>query len=60
MVSLMNDMRLAAGKPVLGFLNPFLYMVSSKDATAFNDIKSGDNVSMSGVIAFLLTIVIPD
>ncbi|KAI0046849.1 family S53 protease [Auriscalpium vulgare] len=39
-VSLLNDRLIAAGKPVLGFLNPFLY---STGASALNDITSGDN-----------------
>ena len=38
-VSLLNDARLAKGKPVLGFLNPFIY----QNAAAFNDITSGCN-----------------
>ncbi|KAF9009885.1 family S53 protease [Cyathus striatus] len=39
-VSLLNDQLVAAGKPVLGFLNPFLY---STGASAFTDITTGDN-----------------
>ncbi|KAH9069319.1 family S53 protease [Lactarius deliciosus] len=39
-VSLLNDRLIAAGKPVLGFLNPFLY---STDASALNDITIGSN-----------------
>merc|ERR1740138_1227220 len=34
-----NDVRLAAGKPVLGFLNPFIY----QNGAAFNDVTSGSN-----------------
>jgi tripeptidyl-peptidase-1 len=34
-----NGKRLAAGKPALGFLNPFIY----KNPTAFNDVTSGTN-----------------
>lgn len=37
-ISLVNDMLLAAGKPVLGFLNPWLYAGGS---AAFTDITSG-------------------
>lgn len=37
--SLLNDLRLAAGKPPLGFLNPFLYQT----AAALNDITTGAN-----------------
>ena len=39
MMSLLNDARLQAGKPVMGFLNPFLY----KNADAFTDITAGSN-----------------
>ncbi|CAK5267479.1 unnamed protein product [Mycena citricolor] len=39
-VGLINDQLAAAGKPPLGFLNPFLY----KNAAALNDITTGNNV----------------
>lgn len=39
-VSLLNGLLIAAGKPVLGFLNPFLY---STGAGALNDITIGSN-----------------
>ncbi|KZT38181.1 family S53 protease-like protein [Sistotremastrum suecicum HHB10207 ss-3] len=39
-ISLINDRLIAAGKPVLGFLNPFLY---SNGASALNDVTSGRN-----------------
>ncbi|KAJ7056979.1 subtilisin-like protein [Mycena amicta] len=39
MVALVNDQLLAAGKPVLGFLNPFLYA----NPSVFNDITMGHN-----------------
>ncbi|KAH9920683.1 peptidase S8/S53 domain-containing protein [Fomitopsis serialis] len=39
-VSLINDELISNGKPVLGFLNPWLY---STAASAFNDITEGDN-----------------
>jgi hypothetical protein len=38
-IGLLNDQLLNAGKPVLGFLNPWLYA----HPTAFNDITSGSN-----------------
>ena len=38
-VSLLNEARLLARKPVLGFLNPFLYA----NPTAFTDIVKGTN-----------------
>lgn len=37
-IALVNDMLLAAGKPVLGFLNPWLY---SGGSASFTDITSG-------------------
>ncbi|KAJ7804163.1 family S53 protease [Mycena olivaceomarginata] len=40
-VALLNDELVAAGKPTLGFLNPFLY--SSAGRTALNDVMFGDN-----------------
>lgn len=40
-ISLLNDRLLKAGKPVLGFLNPFLY--SSHGAKALHDITTGSN-----------------
>ncbi|KAK7000264.1 peptidase S8/S53 domain-containing protein [Favolaschia claudopus] len=42
-VSLINDELLAAGKPVLGFLNPFIYA----NPSAFNDIKIGHNSGLA-------------
>jgi tripeptidyl-peptidase-1 len=39
-ISLINDRLIAAGKPVLGFLNPFLYYYAS---TALTDITAGHN-----------------
>ncbi|KAJ7731311.1 family S53 protease-like protein [Mycena maculata] len=38
-IALINDQLIAAGKPVLGFLNPFLYA----NPTAFTDITIGHN-----------------
>ncbi|KZW04450.1 tripeptidyl peptidase A [Exidia glandulosa HHB12029] len=38
-VGLLNDVRIAAGKPPLGFLNPFLYSIG---LAGFNDITSGN------------------
>lgn len=38
-ISLLNDRLIAAGKPVLGFLNPFLYSSTS----VLNDITTGSN-----------------
>ncbi|KAI0693683.1 family S53 protease [Cerioporus squamosus] len=39
-VALLNDARLSAGQPPLGFINPLLY---SEGAAALNDITSGSN-----------------
>jgi tripeptidyl-peptidase I len=39
-VALLNDYRLASGKPPLGFLNPFLYSIGT---AGLNDITSGNN-----------------
>ncbi|KAJ7137306.1 family S53 protease-like protein [Mycena filopes] len=38
-IALINDRLVAAGKPVLGFLNPFLYATQS----AFTDVTTGHN-----------------
>ncbi|KAJ7162433.1 family S53 protease-like protein [Mycena filopes] len=39
LIALINDQLIAAGKPVLGFLNPFIYASES----AFTDITTGHN-----------------
>ncbi|KAJ7268625.1 family S53 protease [Mycena rebaudengoi] len=41
MISLLNDRLIAAGRPVLGFLNPLLY--SEHGRAAFTDVTSGNN-----------------
>ena len=43
-VSLLNEERLKAGKPRMGFLNPFLYA----NADAFNDVTQGTNAHPRG------------
>ena len=40
MVSLLNDVRIAAGLPSLGFLNPWLY---TNGFNGLNDIVGGNN-----------------
>ncbi|KAF8214031.1 subtilisin-like protein [Mycena galopus ATCC 62051] len=40
LVALLNDARLAAGRPALGFLNPLLY---KRGEHAFNDVVAGSN-----------------
>lgn len=42
-VSLLNNLRLRAGKPPLGFLNPLIYKNGPTAATGFSDIVSGQN-----------------
>lgn len=45
-IALLNDARLRAGKPALGFLNPFLYLLGF---TALNDITAGGSVGCDGI-----------
>lgn len=45
-VGLLNDARLRAGKPALGFLNPFLYATGYK---ALNDITDGSSYGCTGI-----------
>ena len=44
-VALLNDARLRAGKPVLGFLNPLLYLGGYE---GFTDITSGFSIGCTG------------
>ena len=46
-ISLLNEARDQAGKPPLGFLNPFLYA----NAAAFTDIVAGNNKHGRGGLA---------
>ncbi|RDW57074.1 hypothetical protein BP6252_13889 [Coleophoma cylindrospora] len=50
-ISLVNNELIAAGKPVLGFLNPFLY---SKGYKAYTDVTSGSAIGC-GVSGFPAT-----
>ena len=47
-VGLLNDQLLAAGKPSLGFMNPFLYAAAAKQASdnfqMFNVVHGGNNM----------------
>eukprot|EP00163_Fabomonas_tropica_P015711 TRINITY_DN28541_c0_g1_i1.p1 TRINITY_DN28541_c0_g1~~TRINITY_DN28541_c0_g1_i1.p1 ORF type:complete len:563 (+),score=202.08 TRINITY_DN28541_c0_g1_i1:121-1809(+) len=43
MFALINDQRLSAGKPPLGFLNPFIYQTAKSNPAAFDDITQGNN-----------------
>ncbi|KAJ5108576.1 hypothetical protein N7456_005251 [Penicillium angulare] len=45
-IGLLNDARLRAGKPALGYLNPFLY---SKGFKALNDIVTGASYGCGGI-----------
>jgi len=42
-ITLLNDIRLNAGKPTLGFLNPFIYQTASQNPDAFYDVVEGNN-----------------
>lgn len=46
-IQLINSERLAAGKPALGFLNPWLY---GNATSGFNDIATGKTTGCRGVI----------
>ncbi|KAJ5741054.1 hypothetical protein N7493_000926 [Penicillium malachiteum] len=45
-IALLNDARLRAGKPVLGFLNPFIYSSGYK---ALRDITAGGSYGCGGI-----------
>lgn len=45
-IGLLNDARLRAGQPVLGFLNPFLY---SRGYQGLNDIVGGHSYGCGGI-----------
>lgn len=47
-IALLNDARLRAGKPAMGFINPFLYGVASA-AEALNDIVNGTALGCQGI-----------
>jgi hypothetical protein len=44
-IALLNDARLRAGRPALGFLNPLIYLYANK---GFTDITSGQSVGCNG------------
>jgi len=48
MVTLINNMRLKAGKSALGWLNPALYQLGASTPSAFHDITSGTNNCCAG------------
>jgi len=43
-ISLLNDLRLQAGKSSLGFLNPLIYQIAPANANVFNDVIEGENM----------------
>ena len=43
LVALLNDARLKAGLPTLGFMNPLIYLIGAQVPSAFNDITKGNN-----------------
>lgn len=45
-IGLLNDARLRAGKPALGFVNPLLYAIGY---TALNDITGGGSEGCTGI-----------
>ncbi len=47
MVTLWNDIRLAYNMPPMGFIAPFLYDIYATHPDAFNDVVTGNNVSLS-------------
>ncbi|KAF8189515.1 family S53 protease-like protein [Mycena galopus ATCC 62051] len=58
LVALLNDQLLAAGKPVLGFLNPFLYATAAA-GRGFTDVTTGHNsgfVCPASSVAFDATV----
>ena len=62
LIGLLNDARLKAGKPTMGFLNPFLYAGGWKGLTDITggraegcagvDLQTGRPVAGAGVIPF--------
>jgi len=43
MITLVNGLRLKAGKPPVGFLNPALYKIAATVKGVFRDVTSGEN-----------------
>jgi tripeptidyl-peptidase-1 len=42
-ITLINDLRLNAGKPTMGWLNPWIYQTAASNPEAFFDVTVGDN-----------------
>eukprot|EP00164_Ancoracysta_twista_P002173 GFYU01002869.1.p1 GENE.GFYU01002869.1~~GFYU01002869.1.p1 ORF type:complete len:645 (+),score=223.97 GFYU01002869.1:133-2067(+) len=48
LISLVNDLRLNAGQPPVGFANPLLYHIAKTTPSAFFDVTEGDNKCIRG------------
>jgi tripeptidyl-peptidase-1 len=44
-VALLNDLRLNAGKPPLGFLNPWIYQTAASNPVPLSSIYSRSNTT---------------
>lgn len=49
LIGLINDARLKAGKPVMGFINPWLYSLGSGNGTGITDVTGGAAIGCTGV-----------
>jgi tripeptidyl-peptidase-1 len=49
LIGLINDARLRAGKPVMGFINPWLYSLGSGNGTGVTDVTRGAAIGCTGV-----------
>ena len=49
LIGLINDVRLKAGKPVMGFINPWLYSLGNGNGTGITDVTGGAAVGCTGV-----------
>lgn len=50
--SQLNDLRLQAGKPPLGFLNPLIYQTAPNHPNSFNDVTGGANAGCDQFTGF--------
>jgi len=48
MITLINDARISAGKPSVGFVNPALYQLAASTPSVFHDITVGENNCCAG------------
>jgi tripeptidyl-peptidase-1 len=44
-ISLLNDQLLNEGKPVMGYLNTWIYQTAASSSSAFYDVTVGDNIN---------------